>query len=260
MSDVGAAPPASGEAIRVSGLDVHFGVVKALCGLDLTCAPGHIVGVIGPNGAGKSTLVHVLADLVRPTQGVVRLLGRGYDTPADTRWIRRQVGFLISDGALFEYLTGREMLDFLVESFQLGSAGEGRADELTQMLNLDEYLDRVVATYSSGNRKKLAISAALIHDPQVIVLDEPFESLDPMSVVRLREHLGELASAGRAILVTSHILSVLESICHEVVLIYRGRAQLTGSMDAIRSRGAEAGRGSALEALYLSVVNEQEEA
>ncbi|MCH7565367.1 MAG: ABC transporter ATP-binding protein, partial [Gemmatimonadetes bacterium] len=247
-------------AIQLKGVYKSYDEVKVYEGLDFEIERGFKMAFVGRNGAGKSTLVHVLADLVRPTQGVVRLLGRGYDTPADTRWIRRQVGFLISDGALFEYLTGREMLDFLVESFQLGSAGEGRADELTQMLNLDEYLDRVVATYSSGNRKKLAISAALIHDPQVIVLDEPFESLDPMSVVRLREHLGELASAGRAILVTSHILSVLESICHEVVLIYRGRAQLTGSMDAIRSRGAEAGRGSALEALYLSVVNEQEEA
>lgn len=244
----------NGPAVLTSGLHVRYGNVEALRGLDLACHAGSVTGVIGPNGAGKSTLVHVLADLVRPDEGRVEILGRRYGSHGDSAWIRRRAGFLISGEALLDYLTGREFIDFLVDSFGLGPEGVERSQELCALLELDEYLDRVVAGLSRGNRKKLATVSALLHDPAVLVLDEPFEALDPLAVARLRDRLRSLADAGRTVLVTSHILSALERICDEVVVIHRGSAHLTGSLDEVKARVSEMEAGAGLEAVFRHVV------
>jgi ABC-2 type transport system ATP-binding protein len=221
-------------AVEIRGLLVRYGSVVALDGVDIRCNWGDVVGLIGPNGAGKSTLVNVLANLAEPEAGAVKVLGRRYTSPQDESWIKTRVGFLLSSDALFEYLSGREFLVYTADAYDLPrDVAEARILDLTEMLELGPYLDRLTVEYSRGNQKKLAIAAALVHDPALLVLDEPFESLDPLAVVRLRRFLRERADAGRAVLVTSHILSALEPVIDRVIVLYRGAVAAAGSVSQV---------------------------
>jgi len=241
------------EVISVEGATVRFGELTAIDDVDLRAPQGSITGLIGRNGAGKSTTIRVLAGLLQPVRGTVRVLGRDFTEGGPE--IRRQVGYLLDVPALFSYLTVEETLLFLAEAYGLSAAeGRQRAEDLLLFFGLQEARSRLVDDFSTGLKKRLALASALIHSPSLLVLDEPFESLDPLMVRRLKRLLTDFVGSGGSVLLSSHLIGAVEEICDRIVILERGRVVVAGpTREALREGAAESGTGS-LEELYASVV------
>jgi ABC-2 type transport system ATP-binding protein len=241
-------------ALRLDRVSVRFGAVTALDDVSLRVPRGSITGLIGRNGAGKSTSIRVLAGLLRPDAGEAEILGQPVrDAPLDTR---AHTGYLLSEPALFAYLTPRETLRFLAQVYGLPRAdGERRTEELLVFFELDDVGDRLVDGFSTGMQKRLGLAAALIHAPQLLVLDEPFEALDPLIVRKLKRLLLGYAGTGGSVLLSSHLIDAVDEICDRIAILERGRILLAGPTREATSQvaGALPGEGT-LEELYASVV------
>ncbi|GJG86011.1 hypothetical protein tb265_11920 [Gemmatimonadetes bacterium T265] len=224
----------------------------ALAGVTLVVRAGTVCGLVGRNGAGKSTLIRTAAGLVVPDAGTVRVFGRD---PARERVATMCVaGFLLADPALFAYLTAAETLAFVAECHGTSrAAARARAAALIDRLDLHDVADGRAAEYSTGTAKRLAVAAALAHDPGLLVLDEPFEALDPLAVRALRAELRARADAGTAVLVSSHLLAAVESLCDDVVLLERGRVLAGGTVAAVVAALAPAAERT-LEGAYVRLV------
>lgn len=199
-----------------------YGSHVAVQGLNLTLSPGDFLGLIGPNGAGKSTTLKMTVGHLKPSSGEVLLNGR--DVQAHPLEVRRQVGYVPEYLALYEYLTGLEFLQFMGEV--KGLSAQARAQEIDALLNvleLNEERDRLVRTYSQGMRRKVALAGAMLGSPAVLVLDESLNGLDPTTNHRLKSHLQGLAREGTAILLSSHVLEVLERICNKIAVMKGGQ-------------------------------------
>ncbi|WP_426594669.1 ATP-binding cassette domain-containing protein [Cellulomonas sp. McL0617] len=214
--------------IDVRGLEKRFGRVRALDGLDLTLAPGEVRGFLGPNGAGKSTTIRILLGLVRPTGGQARLFGA--DPWRDAVRLHRRLTYVPGDVDLWPKLTGGQCIDVL------GSSGapldEARRAALLERFDLDP--SKRVRDYSKGNRQKVALVAAFAAPADLLVLDEPTSGLDPLMEEVFRECVRERAADGATVLLSSHILSEVESLCDNVTIIRRGRTVLSGSVAELR--------------------------
>lgn len=248
-----AAPPAPA-ALRLEGVRVRFGAVRALDGVGFAVPCGGITGLVGRNGAGKSTAIRVLAGLLPPDEAMaVEVLG--LPVAREARAIRARTGYLLSEPALFAYLTPRETLRFLGEAYGIPPAeAAARAGELIDFFGLEEAADRLVDGFSTGMTKRLALAAALVHAPRLLVLDEPFESLDPLMVRALKQLLVRYAAGGGSVLLSSHLIGAVEEICGHIVILEGGRVVADAPTAAARARAeAELGRDS-LEDLYASVV------
>jgi ABC-2 type transport system ATP-binding protein len=205
MTDVPAQP---GGGVVAHGVRRSFGEVQAVRGIDLTAVPGEVTALVGPNGAGKTTLLLVLATLLVPDAGEVRVAG--FDPVSDPDAVRARMGWTPDVFGLYDTLTAREYLEFFAHAYRLGSAkAAARARELLALARLEEYADRPVHVLSRGQKQRLGMARALVHDPQVLLLDEPAGGLDPRSRVELRELLRTLADGGTAIIVSSHLLADL---------------------------------------------------
>ena len=230
--------PASGPAIKLSGLSKFYGKVEALHTVDLEIQPGEVFGFLGPNGAGKSTTLRTMLGFLKPTTGTATVLGG--DIRADRRAILRRIGYLPSGVAFDDTVTGMRALD---ELSRLGGQAPVRREELCSRLELSpEVLHRHVRDYSRGMRQKLGIVQALQHDPELLVLDEPTEGLDPLMQHAFYAILAEAKQAGRTIFFSSHILSEVERICDRVAIIRSGRLVATERVDELlakRRRRAE---------------------
>ncbi|AQZ66553.1 Methionine ABC transporter ATP-binding protein [[Actinomadura] parvosata subsp. kistnae] len=203
--------------IEVAGLRKHFGRTTALDGMTFTVLPGQVTGFVGPNGAGKSTTMRVVLGLDAPDEGHALVGGRPY------RSLRRplaHVGALLDAGALQPARTARDHLLWLAHSQGLGA---GRVDEVLALVGLEEVARRRAGGFSLGMRQRLGIAAALLGDPPVLMLDEPFNGLDPEGIVWIRGLLRSLAAEGRAVLVSSHLMSELEDTAGHLVVVGRGR-------------------------------------
>lgn len=199
-----------------------YGSHVAVKGLNLTLAPGDFLGLIGPNGAGKSTTLKMTVGHLKPTSGEVLLHGR--DVQGHPLEVRRQVGYVPEYLALYEYLTGLEFLQFMGEVKGLtAQARTQEIDALLDVLDLHEERDRLVRTYSQGMRRKVALAGAMLGSPAVLVLDESLNGLDPTTNHRLKAHLQGLARSGTAILLSSHVLEVLERICNKIAVMRGGQ-------------------------------------
>jgi len=228
------APMPNAPPLACDGVEVRFpGAPRpALAGVSLALRSGTLCGLVGRNGAGKSTLVRCAAGLVVPDAGAVRVFGR--DPVRERVAVMRAAGFLLADPALFAYLDAAETLAFVAEAHGMSpAAARARAAALIDLLDLHDAGDRRAAEYSTGTAKRLALAAALAHDPPLLVLDEPFESLDPMAVRALRAELRARADAGAAVLVSSHLLAAVESVCDDVVVLERGRVLAAGPTAAV---------------------------
>ena len=241
------------DALRLDGITVRFGRTVALDGVTLRVPRGSMVGLIGRNGAGKSTAIRVLAGILPPNTGTAEVLGMHFGDAAAE--IRRRTGYLLSEPALFPYLTPRETLHFLAEAYGLARAESHRRTEaLLGFFGLGDAAERVVDGFSTGMQKRLAIAAALVHGPRLLVLDEPFESLDPLMVRALKQLLLRYAAAGGSVLLSSHLIDAVDEICDRIVILERGRTVAAGSTVEVKAAAAERlGRGT-LEELYASVV------
>ena len=219
---------APGPAIATRGLSKDFGGGRGLFDLDLEVQRGEVFGFLGPNGAGKSTTMRLLLDLIRPTSGSASLLG--LDTHADSLAIRRRVGFLAGDFGLYPKLTGAAVLDYLGEL--RGGVDRRRRDALAERFDAD--LHRPVRELSTGNRQKLGLIQAFMHDPELLILDEPIAGLDPLVQQSFHALLAECSARGDTIFLSSHTLSEVERVTHRLAILREGRLVVVDSLENLR--------------------------
>jgi ABC-2 type transport system ATP-binding protein len=237
-------------AVEAHGLVRRFGEFTAVDGVDLAVPAGSFYGFLGPNGAGKSTTIKCLTGLLRPTSGALRLLG--LDPLAHPVEVRRRVGVVPEGLALLERLSAGETLDFVGQVHGLDTAERARRrDELLALMDLGETGDALVADFSHGMRKKLALAAALLPGPKLLFLDEPFEGVDAVAARQFKELLTAYVRRGNTIFLTSHVLEIVERLCDRIAVIDRGRIVAEGRLDALR---ADSGGGRSLEQVFVDLV------
>jgi ABC-2 type transport system ATP-binding protein len=243
-------------AIQTSGLSRCFGDVVAVDGLDLRVERGTFYGFLGPNGAGKSTTIKMLTGLLAPTGGVMRILDQDLSDREAAREIKRRVGVVPEQLGLFDNLTGREYLTFVGRMYRLPAPTvRERCRELLAMMGLADEEKKLTLEYSHGMKKKLALAAALIANPDVLFLDEPFEGVDAVSSRVLRDMLGRCVQRGATVFLTSHVLEIVEKLCTAVGIIANGRLVYQGTMDEVRQSGSLEDRF--IEAVGLGQVERQ---
>lgn len=248
----GPAPSSLLPAIDARALTKVFQGKPAVDQLTLQVARGRFFGFLGPNGAGKSTTIKMLTGLLRPTSGQAFIEGR--DLAKERLAIKQVIGVLPEELPLYERLTGEEYLLFAGRMYGLPKdETRKRTDELLAFLSLEEDRGRLILDYSQGMRKKVALAAALIHNPHVLFLDEPLNGIDPVSGRVVTDLLRRLAQKGVTMFFTSHVLDVVERLCDEVAIIDRGRIVAQGSLDDIR-RQREVGHDASLEDVFLKLV------
>ena len=226
-------------AVETRGLTRCFNGFVAVDRLNLVVPRGQFFGFLGPNGAGKTTTLRMLTGLLAPTQGTVRVLGYDMNNPAQARAAKRRMGVLPDPLALFDHLTGREHLLLAGGMHGLDRSEAGaRADELLARLDLHPAAEQLVLEYSHGMKKKLALAMALMGQPEVLFLDEPFEGVDPVLSRGIRDLLRRFVERGGTVFLTSHVLEIVEKLCSHVAIIVEGRLQLQGSLEELRREGS----------------------
>jgi ABC-2 type transport system ATP-binding protein len=225
-------------AVETSGLTRCFGTARAVDGLDLCIEAGKFFGFLGPNGAGKSTTIKMLTGLLEPTSGTMRILGSDLADPETARETKRRIGVVPEDLALFDNLTAREYLTFIGRMYLLPpETVRERCQELLVMMDLDREEKKLTLEYSHGMKKKLALAAALLPNPDLLFLDEPFEGVDAVASRTLRDTLLQFVKRGATVFLTSHVLEIVEKLCTDVGIIAQGRLVQQASMADIRLAG-----------------------
>jgi ABC-2 type transport system ATP-binding protein len=223
--------PTVGAGIVARGVRRTFGTVVAIDSLDLAAPCGQVTALVGPNGSGKTTLLLVLATLLVPDAGTVRVAG--FDPVAEPLQVRRRTGWMPDVFGTWETLTCREVLATVADAYRLPRpAARGRIDELLELVHLVDLADRPTQVLSRGQKQRLGLARALVHSPSVLLLDEPASGLDPRSRIELRGIVRELARAGAAVLVSSHVLAELDELADRAVIVARGRSVAVETLDA----------------------------
>jgi ABC-2 type transport system ATP-binding protein len=245
-------------AIKTEKLTRRFGALTAVDEMDLQVVAGQFFGFLGPNGAGKSTTIKMLTGLLAPSSGRMELLG--VDFAAHPVEVKRQIGVVPEGMGLFERLTGLEYLRFVGRMYGLDrGTTEKRAQELLEFMQLADREKTLVADYSHGMQKKLALAAAVIHGPRILFLDEPFEGVDALAAGALKALLGRMTERGVTIFLTTHVLEIVERLCSHVAIIHKGKLVAQGSLEELRA-GVPATEGEegqkTLEQIFLSIVGQ----
>jgi ABC-2 type transport system ATP-binding protein len=221
--------------IETYDLSKQFNDFKAVDGVTLTVKPGQILALLGQNGAGKTTTVRMLTALLNPTRGWARV--NGYDVVKQASDVRASVGVLTEQHGLYVRMTGQEYLDFFGEVYRLdSSARETRSKYLLEYFGLSEAARKRVGEYSKGMRQKLALARALMHEPPVLLLDEPTSAMDPESARLVRDEIARLRSSQRTIVICTHNLAEAEALADIIAIIYRGRILLSGKLDGLKKQ------------------------
>ncbi len=219
--------------IEVSGLRKTFGEVVAVDEVSFVAGDGEVTGLLGPNGAGKSTTMRMLYGLMAPEAGEVRV--DGIPVASDPLAAQERLGALPDMHALYPRLSGRENIGYFARLRRVPAADVGhRTEAFSRLLDMDSFLDRRAKGYSHGERSRVLLARALIHEPQNVLLDEPTNGLDVMSTRRMRDMIRELRRQGRAVLFSSHIMQEVSLLCDRIVIIASGRVVAAGAPDAIR--------------------------
>lgn len=241
-------------AICIEHLTRRFDTFVAVNNLSMTIQPGEIYGFLGSNGAGKTTTIKMLVGLLQPDNGQVWIAG--HDIWAEPIAAKTNLGYVADRSILYARLTGHEFLSFLGQLRGLAQADvEKRITYLLDLLDLTEHANRLCGAYSFGMKRKLALAGALLHQPQVLILDEPLNGLDPRSARRLKDLFIELAATGTTILLSTHDLATAESLCHRVGIIHKGQLLTEGSASELRQLAA----APDLEAFFLNLTSDQAE-
>jgi ABC-2 type transport system ATP-binding protein len=220
-------------AVETVNLVRRFGDFTAVDHVNLRVERGQFFGFLGPNGAGKSTTIKMLTGLLAPTAGEIRVLG--CDLAAEPLEVKRRIGVVPEDLNLFERLTGAEMLSFTARMYGLKRADIGeRARELLALMELDGEPKKLIVEYSHGMKKKLSLACALIHQPEILFLDEPFEGVDAVASRTLKDLLARLTTRGLTVFLTSHVLEIIERLCTDIAIISDGRLVAAGPLDELR--------------------------
>ncbi len=236
--------------LRFEGVSKSFGQVKAVDDLTLSVPGGQIFGFLGPNGAGKTTSVKLAVGLLVPDTG--RVLVGDYDVALEPERAKSIIGYVPDRSFLYPKLTGREHLRFLTAVYQLPQPREERIQQWLDLLQLGEVADSPCETYSHGMRSKLAWACALVHDPQVLFLDEPTEGLDPPSARLVKDVLRTLRDRGRTVFLCTHIMELAQALCDRVGIISRGKLLAEGTLEQLQA--ASVAGSKSLEDVFLEVT------
>jgi len=234
--DAAVAVAAPKPAIRVRHLWHRFGKLDVLRDVSFDVHEGEIFGFIGPNGAGKTTTIRVMATLLEPMAGKVEI--DGWDVTIDPQAVRKVIGYMPDHAGVYERVTVREYLEFFADAYQVPTAGTTYAvvDAVMELTDLTKLRDKLVATMSKGMKQRLQLARTLLHDPKVLILDEPASDLDPRARIEIRDLLVELRSMGKTIFLSSHILTELADVCTSVAILERGRLVVSGPITDIARR------------------------
>lgn len=239
--------------LAVSQLRKAFGKVQAVADVGFTAPDGAITGLLGPNGAGKSTTLRMISTVLKPDAGSIQVDDHDALTAPDDA--RRALGVLPHNSGVYPRLTGRENIRYFGELNGVhGTALERRIDELAELLELHEFMERPAKGYSQGQRTKIALARALVHKPRNIVLDEPTNGLDVMATRALRELIRRLKEQGHCVLFSSHVMQEVAALCDDIVIIAHGRVVAQGTPDAIRAQTGE----SDLEEAFVKAIGTTE--
>ncbi len=237
-------------ALQLLGLTKTFGDRVAVDGMTLDIAPGELFGFLGPNGAGKTTTIKMLVGLLRPSAG--RALICGHDIVDDTRAAKALIGYVPDQAAFYDKLSGRETLALAADLYGVPrTIQDQRISPMLATFNLEDHGDDLVQSYSRGMRQKLALCAALIHDPRVIFLDEPTVGLDPAGARQLKDVLRHLCADGRTVFLSTHVLEVAELLCDRVGIVQSGKLLTVDTPEGIRSGG-----DATLESAFLRLTGD----
>ncbi|MES2742838.1 MAG: ABC transporter ATP-binding protein [Pseudomonadota bacterium] len=241
--------------IHFQALSKHYGDFEAVKPLTLEVGGGEVFGFLGPNGAGKTTTIRMMMGILVPSGG--RVLIDGLDCHAEAAQVKRRVGYLPDNPIFYDYLRGREILRFVAEmhGFQRREASL-RAGRLLDEFGLDEVSEDYAVNYSMGMKKKLGLACAMIHEPAVLILDEPINGLDPRAAREVQDRLLRIAAHGTTIFVSTHLLDMAERLCSRVGIIHHGKLTATGTLDELRHASASDGN---LEQLFLKITDETDQ-
>ena len=237
--------------IEVAGLSKVFGSFSAVRELSFTVRPGDVLGLVGPNGAGKTTTLRAIAGIIPPTTGRVRLAGRDLDTePLEAK---RALAFFPDEPRLFEYLTVSQHLKFVARLYGVADH-DAIARPLLEELEIADRLDNLPAELSRGMKQKLAIACGLLHEPEALFFDEPLTGLDPLGIRRMKSTIVERARRGAAIVVSSHLLHLVEEIANRVLILQNGKRVALGTLTEIRALAPGLSQDASLEDIFLTVT------
>ncbi len=240
--------------IELERLTKRYGAFTAVDGLSLEVARGEIFGFLGPNGAGKTTTIRMMMGLLRPTEGRIRL--GGFDLAEQPIDAKRLSGFVPDRPFLYEKLTAVELLRFCADLYEVPPrVREGRLEKLLGIFDLSEWGDELIESFSHGMKQRLAFAAALLHEPQILVVDEPMVGMDPRGARVLRSLLRSLALGGTTLFLSTHSLEVAEALCDRIGIIQAGRLIAIGTLDELRSRAGDAQR---LEEVFLKLTGAED--
>ena len=239
-------------ALGVSAISKSFGTTQALERVSLSVPAGQIVGLLGPNGAGKSTTMKIVLGILRADDGSVNVLG--HDVRQETVVVKRLIGYVPESPQLYEFLTGSEYLDFVSDMYGVEPAVRAvRIPQYLAALELAGHENSMISGYSQGMKQKIALISALLHRPQLLILDEPLNGLDPRSARIVKDLLRSLAERDRVgVLFSTHVLEIAQSICDRVVIMHHGRIRAEGTVAELRDQAGL--RGSALEEVFLALT------
>lgn len=237
--------------INLVGLEKSYGSLQALRQVDLAVPAGEVFGLLGPNGAGKSTAIRIVMGLQRPDRG--RAFVDGLDTQEFPLEVKQRIGYVPDTPTFHEFLRGREILEFVAEVHGMAAdVAVARAGLLIKQVELEDAADDFASDYSLGMKKKLALACALIHEPPILVLDEPTNALDPASAKQIRDSISSLAATGTTILMSTHLLDMAERICTRVGILHKGRLIATDTVPNLIATHAPGGR---LEDVFLQLTS-----
>uniref|UniRef100_A0A7C4RTU1 ABC transporter ATP-binding protein n=1 Tax=Desulfatirhabdium butyrativorans TaxID=340467 RepID=A0A7C4RTU1_9BACT len=218
--------------IDLENICKRFGSQTAVDRLNLTVKPGEVFGFIGPNGAGKTTTIRMMAGVLMPTEGRIRICG--WDMAENPIAAKRRIGFIPDRPYLYEKLTATELLQFIADIYGVDAAtGRRRAGELLERFRLSTRATERIEAFSHGMKQRLVMCAALLHDPEVIVVDEPMVGLDPQGIKMVRELFQSLAADGKTVFVSTHTLPLAQDICHRIGIIHQGKLLALGTMNEL---------------------------
>jgi ABC-2 type transport system ATP-binding protein len=239
--------------IEVKNLKKYFETVKAVDGISFKVKKGEIFGLLGPNGAGKTTTIKLLLGLLEPKEGDMNILG--FNPERNDIQIKERLGYVSEDPLIFESLTPQDLFDFIASIRELEESGvQERAKEYLESLDALEYYEQTIATLSHGNKQKVQIIAALLHDPPLLILDEPLAGIDAKSVRVLKEILDLHTENGGSVLFSTHIMKIAEEVCDRIGIIHKGKMVGIGTMEELRQQSNKL--GASLEDVFLRLTEQ----
>jgi ABC-2 type transport system ATP-binding protein len=239
--------------IATDGLTKLYGDFAAVRDLSFAVRPGEVMGLVGPNGAGKTTALRCLAGIIPPTHGTVIIAG--HDMAFDPIAAKRQLSFFPDEPRLFDYLTIRQHLEFTGRLYNVDDIRE-RAAELLKLLDLEDRADHLPTELSRGMKQKVALACGFLHRPQVMFFDEPLTGLDPLAIRRTKDLIVQQAREGVAVVISSHLLHLLEEVCSHVLVLRRGALIAHGTLGQIREQHSDNGRTLSLEEIFIRLVGD----